>query len=96
MKDGRNDFHPWNKNAVPIPMAPAYGGYGVTHSATAQPSLTRPDKAAARSPVVEPMVVEQADNSAGFARNSRKASRYYGGGGCSARLSRISQIGRAF
>ncbi|KAM0718794.1 hypothetical protein Q7P37_005865 [Cladosporium fusiforme] len=46
-------------------MAPAYGGYGVTHSATEQPSLTKPDKAAARSPVVEPMVVEQADNSAG-------------------------------
>lgn len=96
VKDDRNDFHPWNKNAAPIPMAPAYGGYGVQSTAMDQAPPVRPDQAAARPRTIEPMIVEQADDSAGSNRNSRKTSRYYAGGGWSKRLSRFSQIGRAF
>lgn len=43
--------------------------------------------------MMEPMVVEEAGNDAGFKRGSKKTSRYYGGLG--ARFSRVSQIGRA-
>lgn len=96
VKDGRNDFHPWNKNAAPLPMAPAFGGYGVTVIPAEQPSVTKPSKAVAKPAVIEPMIVEQADDNVQIARNSRKASRYYTGGGWSKRLSRFSQIGRAF
>lgn len=97
VKDGRNDFHPWNKNATPLPVAPAYGGYGVTYPTEDEVAPHKPGKIVTKSPTIEPMIVEQADNSsAGFNRTSKKASRYYGGGGWSARLSRFSQIGRAF
>lgn len=90
VKDGRNEFHPWNKNAMPIPLAPAYGGYGVV---TAGPQVTVPDRVTTRPAVMEPMVVEEAGNEVDARRNTRKTNRYYSG--WSARLSRFSQIGRA-
>lgn len=96
VKDGRNDFHPWNKNAAPLPMAPAFGGYGVAVIPEEQPTVTKPSRIAARPAVIEPMIVEQADDHVQTARNSRKTSRYYTGVGWSKRLSRFSQIGRAF
>jgi hypothetical protein len=94
--DGRHEFHPWNKNAAPPePPVPAFGGYQVGKS-TAEP-ITSLSKASVRHSmrpsVMEPMVVEEAGNDSGFNRSSRKTSRYYGGLG--ARISRMSQIGRA-
>lgn len=96
VKDGRNDFHPWNKNAAPLPMAPVFGGYGVAVIPEERPTVTKPSRVAARPAVIEPMIVEQADDNVQAARNSRKTSRYYTEGGWSKRLSRFSQIGRAF
>lgn len=84
--DGRHEFHPWNKNAAPVP---AYGGEVIEEQAP----IATPSKAATRPAVMEPMVVEEASNDGGFRRSTRKASRYYGGLG--ARFSRMSQIGRA-
>lgn len=91
--DGRNEFHPWNRNASPLPPAPAYSGHGDAKAAAEQTSVLVPSRATIRPAVMEPMVVEEAANDTGFARNSRKASRYYGGLG--ARFSRMSHIGRA-
>ena len=94
--DGRHEFHPWNKNATPPePPVPVYGGFQVGKS-TAEPIV--PPKASMRhsvrtAPVVEPMIVEEAGNDSAFKRSSKKSSRYYGGLG--ARISRMSQIGRA-
>jgi hypothetical protein len=95
--DGRHEFHPWNKNATPPePPVPVYGGFQVGKS-TAAP-IVPPSKASVRhsvrtAPVVEPMIVEEAGNDSAFKRSSKKSSRYYGGLG--ARISRMSQIGRA-
>jgi hypothetical protein len=94
--DGRHEFHPWNKNAAPPePPVPVYGGYQVGKS-TAEP-IRQPSKASVRyserAAVMEPMVVEEAGNDSGFRRSGKKTSRYYGGLG--ARISRMSQIGRA-
>ena len=94
--DGRHEFHPWNKNAAPPPPpVPVFGGYQVGKS-TAEP-ITPLSKASVRhsnrASVMEPMVVEEAGNDGGFKRSSKKTSRYYGGLG--ARISRMSQIGRA-
>jgi hypothetical protein len=74
---------------------PAYGGYGdVKSKADHQTSISVPSQAARRpSVVVEPMVVEEAGDEGRFRRSNKKTSRYYGG--LSARLSRMSQIGRA-
>ena len=94
--DGRHEFHPWNKNAAPpAPPAPIYGGYQVGKS-TAEPTSPLHKSSVrypARGAVMEPMVIEEAGNDAGFKRSSKKTSRYYGGLG--ARISRMSQIGRA-
>jgi hypothetical protein len=94
--DGRHEFHPWNKNAVPMQPVPAYGGYEVGKSTADQTPIAPPSKAimrqSVRPSVMEPMVVEEASDS-GFKRSSKKTSRYYGGLG--ARISRMSQIGRA-
>ena len=94
--DGRHEFHPWNNNAAPPPPpVPVFGGYQVGKS-TAEP-ITPLSKASVRhsnrASVMEPMVVEEAGNDGGFKRSSKKTSRYYGGLG--ARISRMSQIGRA-
>jgi hypothetical protein len=94
--DGRHEFHPWNKNAAPPePPVPVFGGYQVGKS-TAEP-IPPPSKAnmrhSVRPSVMESMVVEEAGNDSGFKRSSKKTSRYYGGLG--ARISRMSQIGRA-
>lgn len=93
--DGRHEFHPWNKNATPPePPVPVYGGYQVGKS-TAEPisPLSKASVRQSRAAVMEPMVVEEAGNDGGFRRSSKKTSRYYGGLG--ARISRMSQIGRA-
>ena len=93
--DGRHEFHPWNKNAtLPEPPVPVYGGYQVGKS-TAEPilPLSKASVVQSRVPVMEPMVVEEAGNDSGFRGSSKKTSRYYGGLG--ARISRMSQVGRA-
>jgi len=93
--DGRHEFHPWNKNASPPePPVPVYGGYQVGKS-TAEPisPLSKASVRQSRVPMMGPMVVEEAGNDGGFRRSSKKTSRYYGGLG--ARISRMSQIGRA-
>jgi hypothetical protein len=94
--DSRHEFHPWIKNAVPMQPVPAYGGYDVGKSTVEQTPITPPSKAtmrqSTRPSVMEPMIVEEASDS-GFKRSSKKTSRYYGGLG--ARISRMSQIGRA-
>jgi hypothetical protein len=94
--DGRHEFHPWNKNATPpTPPAPVYGGFQVGKSTAAPIALpSKPSlRHSARAPVMEPMVVEEAGNDSGFNRSTKKTSRYYGSLG--ARISRMSQIGRA-
>jgi hypothetical protein len=94
--DGRHEFHPWNRNAVPMQPVPAYGGYEVGKSTAEQTPIVPPAQAtvrqSARPSMMEPMVVEGASHS-GFKRTSKKTSRYHGGLG--ARISRMSQIGRA-
>lgn len=84
--DGRHEFHPWNKDAKPLP---AYNG----EFAKEQEPIAAPSKVAMKPAVMEPMVVEEAGNDSGFRRSTKKASRYYRGLG--ARFSRMSQIGRA-
>jgi hypothetical protein len=95
--DGRNDFHAWNRHASPTHTVPppAYGGYGdVKSKADQQTSIAVPPQAAMKASVVmEPMVVEEAGSDGLYTRSNKKTSRYYGG--FSARLSRMSQIGRA-
>lgn len=94
VKDGRNDFHPWNKDVAPLPVVPSYGGYGVNGASGNQNPIASPSRVAMRPPDMEPIIVEEGDNSAAFQRSSRKSSRYYGGWG--KRIStRFSQIGRA-
>lgn len=93
--DGRNDYHPWNRHASPMPPVapPAYGGYEDAKSKTDPTFIAVPSQAAMRpSSIMEPMVVEEAVSDGSF-RRSKKTSRYYGG--LSARFSRMSQIGRA-
>jgi hypothetical protein len=94
--DGRQEFHPWNKSAVPMQPVPAYSGYEFGKPTAEQTPIAPPSKAttrqSARPSVVEPIVVEEASDS-GFKRTSKETSRYYGGLG--ARISRMSQIGRA-
>jgi hypothetical protein len=96
--DGRNEFHAWNRHASPTHTVPppAYGGYGdVKSKVDQQTSITVPPQAAMKASVaIEPMVVEEAGSDEGrYTRSNKKTSRYYGG--FSARLSRMSQIGRA-
>jgi hypothetical protein len=94
--DGRQEFHPWNKSAVPMQPVPAYSGYEFGKPTAEQTPVAPPSKAttrqSARPSVMEPIVVEEASDS-GFKRTSKETSRYYGGLG--ARISRMSQIGRA-
>jgi hypothetical protein len=94
--DGRHEFHPWNKNAVPMQPVPAYGGYEVGNPTVEQTPIAPPSKAtmrqSVRPSVMEPMVVGEASDS-GSKSSSKKTSRYCGGLG--ARISRMSQIGRA-
>jgi hypothetical protein len=95
--DGRNDYHPWNRHAAPTHTVPppTYGEYGDFKSkADYQTSIVVPLPAARKpSVVMEPTVVEEAGNEAGFRRSNKKTSRYYGG--LSARFSKMSRIGRA-
>lgn len=94
--DGRNNFQAWNRNAEPLPPLPAYPGYGDDSAKKGEDTLSPLTKAAVKlrgSAMMEPMVVEEAGEGSAYQRNSRKASRYYGG--LSARFSRFSHIGRA-
>jgi hypothetical protein len=95
--DGRHEFHPWNRDAVPMQPVCVYGGYVVGISGADQTPIAPPSKATMRQSVkpstMEPIVVEEAGNDSGFKRTSKKLSRYYGGLGV--RISTMSQIGRA-
>lgn len=56
-------------------------------------TIVPPSKAALKPAMMEPMVVEEAGDDAGFKRGTKKSSRYYSTLG--KRFSKFSQIGRA-